>query len=151
MHFSIALRCLSHLVSQHKIFCCFPITSPSQVASILFPEHTIDRKMPQDTYRHSVPADPWSTASVPSHVTAVYVYSYLISGPIVTPDPRINSVKLTMSTSRLSWDFLQAPPPGGTAPSVGRPNYLRASQRREFKCENGKVVFGRRDVRAGVH
>lgn len=86
----------------------------------------VDSKTPRDTYRHSATAKPCGTQSVPSHVTAVYVYSYLISGPIVTPDLQINSVKLTMSSSLLSPDLLQVPP-GGTAPPAGRLHLLRAA------------------------
>lgn len=128
--------CSQVLVTWSVVFWCFPVNSPSQVASILFPERTIDRKTPQDTYRHSVAADPWSTASFPSHVTTVYVYSYLISGPTVTPYARINSVKLTMSTSHLSRDLLQAPPQEGQRHPWVDPTTCRgnSSERMEKLC-----------------
>lgn len=147
------VACHNYCSYSTKYLAVFPITSPSQVASILFPECTIDRKTPQDTYCHSVPADPCSTLSVPSHVTAVHVYSYLISDPIVTSDPRINSVKLTMSTSCLSWDFLQAPPQEGQRhpwvdpTTCGWLNGGNSSERMGKLCLGGRMweqVFIRR-------
>lgn len=156
MQFPCTLRSLSHLVkSLHKMVCCFHcylfITS-----SIHFVSRTYNRQ--KDAARHlsSLSAcRPLEHSECPfaCHRGLCLLLSDLRSN--CHPRPRINNVKFTMSSSRLNRDLLQDhtphPTPGGTAPSVGWPNSLQAAQWREFKWDNGKVVFVRKDMRAGVH